>query len=70
MKPLLIAIVECLPEALIDDRKKLGLTQRELAERLGVKEQQIQRYEATRYQSASLKRIVEVAEAMYCQPDR
>ncbi len=70
MKSLLVAIVECLPEALIDDRKKRGLTQRELAERLGIKEQQIQRYEATRYQSASLKRIVEVAEAMHCQPDR
>lgn len=70
MKPLLAAIVNALPESLIDERKKLGLTQKELAERLGIKEQQIQRYEATRYQSASLKRIVEVAEAMYRQPDR
>ncbi len=70
MKPLLAAIVECLPESLVDERKKLGLTQKELAERLGIKEQQIQRYEATRYQSASLKRIVEVAEAMYYHPDK
>lgn len=70
MKPLLTVIVNALPESLVDERKKLGLTQKELAERLGIKEQQIQRYEATRYQSASLKRIVEITEAMYRQPDR
>ena len=69
MKPLLLAIVRCLPECLAEERKKLGLTQKKLAERLGLKEQQIQRYEATQYQSASLKRIVEVVEAMYYKPD-
>ncbi len=37
------------------------LSQRQLADRLGLKEQQIQRYEATQYASASLSRLREVA---------
>ena len=41
-----------------------GLTQKELARRLGLKEQQIQRYEATRYAGASLTRIQAVVEAL------
>ncbi len=41
-----------LPDALIHARIAAGLTQKELATRLGVKAQQIQRYEATRYASA------------------
>jgi ribosome-binding protein aMBF1 (putative translation factor) len=53
-----------LPAALIRARIALGLTQRALAERLGMKEQQVQRYEATRYAGASLKRVQEVAEAL------
>jgi ribosome-binding protein aMBF1 (putative translation factor) len=53
-----------LPAALIQARVALGLSQRELAERLGIKEQQIQRYEATNYASASLSRVAEVIAAM------
>src|SRR5205814_200425 len=53
-----------LPESLIRGRIAAGLTQKELAERLGKKEQQIQRYEATRYAGASLKRLQAVAEAL------
>lgn len=53
-----------LPEALIRARIAARLTQRELAERLGLKEQQIQRYEATRYAGVSLERIDAVAEAL------
>lgn len=53
-----------LPEALIQARKAAGLTQKELAERLGLKEQQIQRYEATRYAGANLTRIQAVVEAL------
>jgi ribosome-binding protein aMBF1 (putative translation factor) len=52
------------PRALIQARVALGLTQRDLAERLGLKEQQIQRYEATEYASASLRRIREVVGAL------
>lgn len=53
-----------LPRALIQTRLALGLSQRELAGRLGLKEQQIQRYEATEYASASLRRISEVIHAL------
>lgn len=53
-----------LPRALIEARVASGLSQRDLAERLGLKEQQIQRYEATDYASASLRRIREVAGAL------
>ena len=53
-----------LPEALIRARIAAGLTQKELATRLGLKEQQVQRYEATRYAAASLTRIQAVAEAL------
>jgi ribosome-binding protein aMBF1 (putative translation factor) len=53
-----------LPEALISGRIAAGLTQRQLAERLGLKEQQIQRYEATEYRSASMDRVSEVASAL------
>jgi transcriptional regulator with XRE-family HTH domain len=53
-----------LPETLVRARIAAGLTQRELAERLGLKEQQIQRYESTDYQHASVARLVEVASAL------
>jgi hypothetical protein len=46
-----------LPRALIQSRIALGLSQKELAERLGLKEQQIQRYEATEYAGASVQRL-------------
>jgi transcriptional regulator with XRE-family HTH domain len=42
----------------------LGMTQRELAEKLGMKEQMIQRYEASQYESAGFGRLVAVAEAL------
>jgi ribosome-binding protein aMBF1 (putative translation factor) len=59
-----VSQIEEVPSVLIRARIAAGLTQKELAERLGVKEQQIQRYEATRYASASLTRILEVAWAL------
>jgi ribosome-binding protein aMBF1 (putative translation factor) len=51
---------EALPRTLIQARIAAGLTQEELAAKLGLKPQQIQRYEATDYQSASLERITEI----------
>lgn len=65
--------LEDLPRALIRARIAHGLSQKELAQRLGMKEQQIQRYEATEYASASLARVLEVARclgvaAQPCQP--
>jgi ribosome-binding protein aMBF1 (putative translation factor) len=53
-----------LPRALIQARIAGGLSQRDLADRLGLKEQQIQRYEATDYASASLTRVLEVVRAL------
>ena len=53
-----------LPTMLIQARIARGLSHKDLAERLGLKEQQIQRYEATEYASASLTRIREVAGAL------
>jgi ribosome-binding protein aMBF1 (putative translation factor) len=53
-----------LPAALVRARIAVGLTQKRLAERLGLKEQQVQRYEATQYAGVSLERIQEVAEAL------
>jgi len=53
-----------LPRVLIQARIARGLSQRALAERVGVKEQQIQRYEATDYAGANLGRVAEVAEAL------
>lgn len=53
-----------LPRTLIRARIASGLSQKELAERLGVKEQQVQRYEATEYSSASLERVRAVIRAL------
>lgn len=53
-----------LPMALIHARIAAGLTQRQLADRLGLKEQQIQRYEASLYEGASFGRLVDVADAI------
>ncbi len=53
-----------LPKALIMSRISMGLTQKDLADRLGMKEQQIQRYENTEYGSASFKTLVSIVEAL------
>ena len=58
-------VVAGLPDVLIKARIAQGLTQKELAERMGLKEQQIQKYEASDYASASFARIREVADALY-----
>ena len=59
-----LGILEDLSETLIRARIAAGLTQAELAERLGMKPQQVQRYEASQYASASLERLQEVARAI------
>ncbi len=51
-------------DALIKARIARGWTQRDLAERLGVAEQQLQRYESTAYRTASLARLCDIAEAL------
>ena len=58
-----LKLVADLPFILIKARISQGLSQKELADRIGLKEQQIQRYEATDYASANLARIKEVVDA-------
>ena len=58
------ASVDELADGLIKARIAAGLSQRALAQRLGVKEQQIQRYEAERYASASYRRLCQVSHAL------
>lgn len=49
---------------LVKARIARGWSQRQLADVLGVAEQQVQRYEATGFRSASLARICDVAAAL------
>ncbi len=49
---------------LIQGRLARGLTQNELAKKLRLKPQQIQKYESTQYRGASLKRILDVLAAL------
>jgi len=56
--------LEELPSILIRARIAKGLSQRQLADAIGLKEQQIQRYEAEEYASANLPRLAEVAKAL------
>jgi HTH-type transcriptional regulator/antitoxin HigA len=53
-----------LASLLVQARIARGWTQHQLAETLGVAEQQVQRYEATAYRSASLARLNDVATAL------
>ncbi len=56
--------IDELPRILIQARIARGLTQKELADLLGLKEQQIQRYESEEYLSTNLRRLAEVADAL------
>ncbi|MBV8710065.1 MAG: helix-turn-helix transcriptional regulator [Acidobacteriaceae bacterium] len=56
--------LEEISNALIQARIAAGLSQEDLADKLGVKPQQIQRYEATDYQSASLEKINQIVRVL------
>jgi DNA-binding Xre family transcriptional regulator len=56
-----------LPTALIEARIAAKLTQRALAKRIGVAEQQIQRWEADEYSGISIHRLQEIADALGVQ---
>ena len=56
--------VEDLPRLLVRARIAAGLTQAQLAEELGLAGQQIQRYESTDYEGASLPRLSEIARVL------
>lgn len=53
-----------LPDLFIKARLARGYTQADLAKKLNLKPQQLQRYEATRYQSVSFKRLLEIARTL------
>jgi HTH-type transcriptional regulator/antitoxin HigA len=56
--------LEELPHVLVQARIAAGMSQTDLAEKLKMKPQQVQRYEATDYMGASLARLVEVSRAL------
>ncbi len=62
--PSSLGSLEQIPDDLIKARIAAGFTQASLAKTLHLKPQQIQRYEATRYASASLARVLEVARVL------
>jgi DNA-binding Xre family transcriptional regulator len=53
-----------LPKAIIEARIAARVTQKALADRLGIAEQQVQRWEATKYAGVSIERLQEVADAL------
>ena len=55
---------------LVKARVARGWTQRQLADALGVAEQQVQRYEANGYRSASLARMCDIADALGVQVEQ
>jgi ribosome-binding protein aMBF1 (putative translation factor) len=63
-KVVALSSLEELPKTLIQGRIAAGLSQEELAAKLGIKPQQVQRYEATEYRSASFARVNEVARVL------
>ena len=56
--------IEHIPRWLIQARIARGLRQEDLAKLLNLKKQQIQSYESTDYASASLSRIMQIAQAL------
>lgn len=56
--------IDSIPDLLVAARIARGMTQKDLADYMGLKMQQIQAYESDRYQGASLSRIAWVAKAL------
>lgn len=59
--------LEEIPVLLVKARISRGWTQKQLAERLGWKEQQLQRYESELYHSASLRTLIKVSDILGLQ---
>jgi HTH-type transcriptional regulator / antitoxin HipB len=59
-----IESLQDLPNVMIKARIAVGMTQKELAEKIGVQEQQIQRYEANNYRAVGFERLQEVMSAL------
>lgn len=63
-KVIKVESIDAMPLAMIQARNALGVSQKELADRLNIKPQQIQRYEDTNYASASFSRIKKILHAL------
>lgn len=59
-----IESLQDLLNVMIKARIAVGMTQKELAEKIGVQEQQIQRYEANNYRAVGFERLQEVMSAL------
>ncbi len=59
-----LSVVNDISSLLVKWRIRNNLTQRQLAELVSMKEQQIQRYEETNYQSASLSTVTCIAQVL------
>ena len=64
LTPITAESIADLAPALIKARIMRNWTQKELAEKLAVAEQQVQRYEATQYKGVSVERLQAVADAL------
>jgi DNA-binding XRE family transcriptional regulator len=64
VKSVKVTSFDDVPRALIQARIAQGYTQKDLAEKLGVREQQVQHDEEILYSSASLSRLKRVAEVL------
>lgn len=67
LKAISISSFDEIPQALIKTRMAKGISQKKLAEKLGIQQQQVQRYESTDYESAKFSRIQDVCEALEIQ---
>lgn len=59
-----ISDLQNLPLSMIQARIAQGMTQADLAGRIGLNEQQIQRYESSGYKGASLSRLIEITKVL------
>lgn len=64
IKTIVVNSIVDIAVALIQARIARNWTQKQLAEKLGLPEQQIQRYESSRYKGVALERLQEVADAL------
>jgi HTH-type transcriptional regulator/antitoxin HigA len=53
-----------LPSLIIEYKIRSGMTQKEFAKKIGMKEQQLQRYEAENFQSISFKNLMKIVQAI------
>lgn len=62
--------LEDLPEVLVRSRISRGLTQKQLAEKLGMPAQQIQRYESENYRRVSFETLLSVSRTLNVDLDK